>query len=262
MSKRTTVIIAAVTLISASVGTVYGLRWLTNSRAFANQSTLSSSTISPTNTASSHHTQTAKFTITTKHSNKNDLTFVAKPLIPTTTPTAPDKPTQPMKSAPARKNPAAPATTTQPPQAAKAAKATTPKVSTKPQPSPEDSLLDRMFTTVNKERHARGLSNVERVAQINSSSTNQSSYNASIDKLSHDGGLDRLNKTYYPNCGVSGEIIELVPVSYNEQQNINVWIDSPPHNKIMFSKNYSKAGIGLTKNKKNDMYYIVMQFCS
>ena len=258
MSKRTTVVIVAVTLLITSVGTVYGLRWLAHSRVFfAEQHDASSSTVAAANSAPSRRAQTAKFTITTRHTSKNDLSFVAKPLIPTTTPTAPDKPVQLAKPTPTTKNPV-PTAATQTPQSPASS---TPKTPAKPQPSPEDSLLDRMFATVNKERQTRGLGNVERITQINASSTNQSAYNASIDKLSHDGGLDRLNKTYYPSCGMSGEIIELVPMSYSEQQNVNVWINSPPHNKIMFSKDYGKAGIGLTKSKKSNMYYIVMQFC-
>ena len=122
-------------------------------------------------------------------------------------------------------------------------------------PSPE--FVDRVFATVNKERAARSLGSVQRIEQIDTSSRAQSAYNAQINKLSHDGGLDRLKQLY--SCHTSGEILELVPISYNEQQATNVWINSPPHNKIMFSGDYDKAGIGLTQ--KGDQYYIAMQFC-
>ena len=122
-------------------------------------------------------------------------------------------------------------------------------------PSPE--FVDRVFATVNKERAARSLGTVQRIEQIDTSSRAQSAYNAQINKLSHDGGLDRLKQLY--SCRASGEILELVPISYNEQQATNVWINSPPHNKIMFSGDYDKAGIGLTQ--KGDQYYIAMQFC-
>ena len=122
-------------------------------------------------------------------------------------------------------------------------------------PSPE--FVDRVFATVNKERAARSLDAVQRIGQIDTSSRAQSAYNAQINKLSHDGGLDRLKQLY--TCRTSGEILELVPISYNEQQATNVWINSPPHNKIMFTGDYDKAGIGLTQ--KGDQYYIAMQFC-
>lgn len=122
-------------------------------------------------------------------------------------------------------------------------------------PSPE--FVDRVFATVNKERAARSLGTVQRIEQINTSSRAQSAYNAQINKLSHDGGLDRLKQLY--TCRTSGEILELVPISYNEQQATDVWINSPPHNKIMFTGDYDKAGIGLTQ--KGDQYYIAMQFC-
>jgi hypothetical protein len=98
---------------------------------------------------------------------------------------------------------------------------------------------------------------VQRIEQIDTSTRAQSAYNAQINKLSHDGGLDRLKQLY--SCRTSGEILELVPISYNEQQATDVWINSPPHNKIMFSGDYDKAGIGLTQ--KGDQYYIAMQFC-
>ena len=122
-------------------------------------------------------------------------------------------------------------------------------------PSPE--FVDRVFATVNKERAARSLGTVQRIEQIDTSTRAQSAYNAQINKLSHDGGLDRLKQLY--TCRTSGEILELVPISYNEQQATDVWINSPPHNKIMFSGDYDKAGIGLTR--KGDQYYIAMQFC-
>lgn len=122
-------------------------------------------------------------------------------------------------------------------------------------PSPE--FVDRVFATVNKERAARSLGSVQRIEQIDTSTRAQSAYNAQINKLSHDGGLDRLKQLY--SCRTSGEILELVPISYNEQQATDVWINSPPHNKIMFSGDYDKAGIGLTQ--KGDQYYIAMQFC-
>ena len=122
-------------------------------------------------------------------------------------------------------------------------------------PSPE--FVDRVFATVNKERAARSLGTVQRIEQINTSSRAQSAYNAQINKLSHDGGLDRLKQLY--TCRTSGEILELVPISYNEQQATDVWINSPPHNQIMFTGDYDKAGIGLTQ--KGDQYYIAMQFC-
>ena len=122
-------------------------------------------------------------------------------------------------------------------------------------PSPE--FVDRVFATVNKERAARSLGSVQRIEQIDTSSRAQSAYNAQINQLSHEGGTDRLKQHY--TCRASGEILELVPVSYNEQQATDVWINSPPHNKIMFSGDYDKAGIGLTQ--KGDQYYIAMQFC-
>ena len=122
-------------------------------------------------------------------------------------------------------------------------------------PSPE--FVDRVFATVNKERAARSLGSVQRIEQIDTSTRAQSAYNAQINKLSHDGRLDRLKQLY--SCRTSGEILELVPISYNEQQATDVWINSPPHNKIMFSGDYDKAGIGLTQ--KGDQYYIAMQFC-
>mgnify|MGYP000848661212 CR=1 FL=1 len=122
-------------------------------------------------------------------------------------------------------------------------------------PSPE--FVDRVFATVNKERAARSLGTVQRIEQIDTSSRAQSAYNAQINQLSHEGGTDRLKQNY--TCRASGEILELVPISYNEQQATNVWINSPPHNKIMFSGDYDKAGIGLTQ--KGDQYYIAMQFC-
>ncbi|MDO4660807.1 MAG: CAP domain-containing protein [Candidatus Saccharibacteria bacterium] len=122
---------------------------------------------------------------------------------------------------------------------------------------PSLEFVDRVFVTVNKERAARSLGSVQRIEQIDTSSRTQSAYNAQINKLSHDGGLDRLKQLY--SCRTSGEILELVPISYNEQQATDVWINSPPHNKIMFSGDYDKAGIGLTQ--KGDQYYIAMQFC-
>ena len=124
-------------------------------------------------------------------------------------------------------------------------------------PAPTAEFVDRVFATVNKERAARSLGSVQRIEQIDTSSRAQSAYNAQINQLSHEGGTDRLKQNY--TCRASGEILELVPISYNEQQATDVWINSPPHNKIMFSGDYDKAGIGLTQ--KGDQYYIAMQFC-
>lgn len=120
-------------------------------------------------------------------------------------------------------------------------------------------LIDQIFDTVNKERQDRKLASVQRINQIDDSALAQSAYNAQLNRLTHDGGFGRLAQ-HYPNCKATGEIIEHIPITHSAQQAVNVWINSPPHNKIMFSSKYDKAGIGLTR--RDNMYYVVMQFCS
>lgn len=119
--------------------------------------------------------------------------------------------------------------------------------------------MGEMFELINAERAKRGVGQLTRLGNLDKSSREQADYNARINKLSHEGGLERIGR-HEPGCGGVGEILQMTMASDTTRSAVIRWINSTGHNKIMFSGNYKKAGVDYVK--KDDRHsYVAMHFC-
>lgn len=176
---------------------------------------------------------------------------------PAPQPATPPKPTPAPKPRP---QPARPA------PAPKPAPAPTPAPRPTPPPAPPTpSKYDvgppdvyEIIELVNAERAARGRGGLRGAGTIFTSAKEQSNYMASINAMSHEGGLARL-KRHTPNCGAGAENIQQHNSGATSRDAFLLWKNSGPHLTNMLGA-YTRTGVGITA--KGGWYYITMQFCS
>lgn len=117
-----------------------------------------------------------------------------------------------------------------------------------PPPVPSTARLDAIRAIINRERGSRGLASLVANASLELASQRHSDDMNAHRMLTHTGSdgsklAARLTGVGY-SYRAAGEIIAATPQGYAEEAVVRLWIDSPPHNAIMFSPAYADFGGG------------------
>lgn len=118
--------------------------------------------------------------------------------------------------------------------------------------------IGEIIELVNAERSAHGKRALAGVSSLHASAQAHSVFMASVNKASHEGGLDRLLQ-HTPNCGAGAENVLYQPAGSTSRDAFLLWKNSSGHLDNMLG-GYSRTGVGIVL--KNNRHYITMHFCS